>query len=118
MGAYELLFPEVEMKRTLACAILLASASAMAGAADSAAHTGWISDSMCGAKHAGSGVACVKQCIKGGLKPVFVDEDKKQVWTIENPDAVKDFYGDHVVIKATADDSKKEMKIESIAVKQ
>ena len=44
---------------------------------------------MCGAKHAGSGAACVKKCIEGGMAPVFVDEDKKAVWTIDNPDAVK-----------------------------
>ena len=30
------------------------------------------------------------------MTPVFVDEAKKQVWTIDNPDAVKSFYGDHV----------------------
>ena len=49
---------------------------------------------MCGAKHAGSGAACVKKCIDGGMTPVFVDEAKKSVWTIDNPDAVKSFYGD------------------------
>ena len=45
---------------------------------------------MCGAKHIGSGAACVKKCIEGGMKPVFVDAEK-QVWAIDNPDAVKDF---------------------------
>ena len=43
---------------------------------------------MCGAKHAGTGADCVKKCIEGGMTPVFVDEGK-QVWTIDNPDAVK-----------------------------
>ena len=41
------------------------------------------------------------------MTPVFVDEAKKQVWTIDNPDAVKSFYGDHVTVKATADADKK-----------
>ena len=45
---------------------------------------------------------------RDGLKPVFVDEAKKAVWTIDNPDAVKDFYGDHVTVKATADADKQE----------
>ena len=40
----------------------------------------------------------MKKCIKGGDGPVFVDEAKKAVWTIDNPDAVKDFYGDHVSV--------------------
>ena len=40
---------------------------------------------------------------------------KKAVWTIDNPDAVKDFYGDHVTVKATADAAKKSVHIDSIA---
>ena len=36
-----------------------------------------------------AGAACVKKCIEGGMQPVFVDESKKQVWKIDNPDAVK-----------------------------
>jgi len=94
-------------------AVLTFSAVA-ASAADSKAMNGWISDSMCGAKHAGSGSECVKKCIQGGMTPVFVDEGKKQVWTIDNPDAVKKYYGDHVSVKATADASKKSVHIDSI----
>jgi hypothetical protein len=107
------------MKRSVAVlGLLLSSAAMVASAADSTKINGWISDSMCGAKHAGSGAACVKKCIEGGMAPVFVDEDKKAVWTIENPDAVKNFYGDHVAVKATADAEKHVMKIEAIAIKQ
>jgi len=85
------------------------------GAADSAKITGWISDSTCGAKHAGSGKACVEGCIKGGMKPVFVDETKKQVWSIDNPDSVKGFYGDHVAVTATSDATNKSVHIDAIA---
>lgn len=107
------------MKRfVVVLGLLLSSAAMLASAADSTKINGWISDSMCGAKHAGSGTACVKKCIEGGMAPVFVDEDKKAVWTIENPDAVKNFYGDHVVIKATADAEKHVMKVEAISIKQ
>jgi hypothetical protein len=106
------------MKRTLALLIAVASfASVAAHAADAAKINGWISDSMCGAKHAGSGKACVKKCLDGGMgmAPVFVDEEKKAVWAIDNPDAVKDFYGDHVIITATADTDKKSVHIDAIA---
>jgi hypothetical protein len=57
----------------------------------------------------------VKRCIKGGSAAVFVDEDKKAVWSIDNPDAVTNFYGDHVTITATADVSKKSVHIDAIA---
>jgi hypothetical protein len=104
------------MKRVLALLIAgFALTVISARAADSAKLNGWISDSMCGAKHAGTGSACVKKCIQGGETPVFVDEAKKAVWTIDNPDAVKSFYGDHVTVTATADDAKKSVHIDSIA---
>jgi hypothetical protein len=90
-------------------------AATAANAADASKIDGWISDSMCGAKHAGSGAACVKKCIDGGMAPVFVDEAKKAVWTIDNPDAVKGFYGDHVTVTATADSARKSVHIDSIA---
>ncbi len=104
------------MKRVLS--LLLAGfflSAVAANAADSTTINGWISDAMCGAKHAGSGAACVKKCIKMGAAPVFVDEAKKEVWAIDNPDAVKAFYGDHVTVTATADEAKKSVHIDSIA---
>lgn len=103
------------MKRVLTLitvALTMAPLSAMA--ADSTIN-GYISDAMCGAKHAGTGAACAKKCIAGGEAPVFVDEAKKEVWTIDNPDAVKNFSGDHVTVTATADAAKKSVHITSIA---
>jgi hypothetical protein len=104
------------MKRVVALLVALFALTAIAArAADSSTINGWISDSMCGAKHAGTGAACVKKCIEGGMAPVFVDEAKKAVWTIDNPDAVKGFYGDHVTVTATANADKKSVHIDSIA---
>lgn len=102
------------MKRvSVVLAALFALTVFVAQAADSS-HTGWISDSMCGAKHTGSGSACVKKCIEGGMKPVFVDSNK-QVWSIDNPNAVKkDFYGARVTVKASEDAGSKTMHIESM----
>jgi len=104
------------MKRVLSLLVAAFCLTAIAASAtESTKINGWISDSMCGAKHAGSGAACVKKCIKGGMTPVFVDEAKKEVWTIDNPDAVKNFYGDHVTVTATADADKKSVHIDTIA---
>ncbi len=104
------------MKRVMVLlAVVFALTTIVAISADSTHLKGWISDSMCGAKHAGTGADCVKKCIEGGEKPVFVDEANKQVWTIDNPGAVKDFYGDHVKVSAKADSAKKSMHIDSIA---
>ncbi|MGA3045665.1 MAG: hypothetical protein ABSD67_03535 [Terracidiphilus sp.] len=104
------------MKRTLALLMAVFALTAVsASAADSSKLNGWISDSMCAAKHAGTGAACAKKCIEGGSAPVFVDEANKAVWTIDNPDAVKGFYGDHVKVSAQADAGKKSVHIVSIA---
>ncbi|HMD77525.1 MAG TPA: hypothetical protein VKG86_09135 [Terracidiphilus sp.] len=104
------------MKSVLTLLLAVFALTAIAArAADATKLNGWISDSMCGAKHLGDNPACVKKCIEGGMAPVFVDEAQKAVWTIDNPDAVKAFYGDHVTITATADAAKKSVHIESIA---
>jgi hypothetical protein len=103
------------MKRITLLAAFLAMAVMTAMAADSTTITGWISDSMCGAKHMGTGADCVKKCIESGLKPVFVDPSK-QVWSIDNPDAVTpSFYGAHVTVTATEDAANKSMHIDTIA---
>jgi hypothetical protein len=103
------------MKRSIFLLVALCAMGVVAAqAAGSTTSTGWISDSMCGAKHTTTGAACVKKCIEGGLKPVFVDPDKN-VWAIDNPDAVKpDFYGAHVTVTATEDPAHKSMHIDSI----
>jgi hypothetical protein len=103
------------MKRV--CTVLAAvfALSVLVAQAADSTSTGWISDSMCGAKHTTTGAACVKKCIEGGMKPVFVDS-KKQVWSIDNPDAVKsDLYGAKVKVTASEDASAKSIHIESIA---
>jgi hypothetical protein len=103
------------VKRIVFSFLLVVSFAAIAArAADSTQVNGWISDSMCGAKHAGTGSACVKKCIEGGMTPVFVDEGKKAVWSIDNPDAVKGFYGEHVTIHGTTDADKKSVHVDSV----
>ena len=104
------------MKRALlVVAVVAAFGFSVAQATDSTQITGYISDSSCGAKHLGDNVACVKGCISHGEKPVFVDAAKKQVWKIDNPDSVKDFYGAKVVVKATADEANMSVHIDSVS---
>lgn len=80
--------------------------------------TGYISESKCGAKHvdgSAKSVGCVKGCIKGGAKPVFVSDGK--VIQIANPDKVtEDLYGKKVSVKG--DLSGEELTVASIAAAQ
>jgi hypothetical protein len=79
---------------------------------------GYISDSMCGAKHNGSApdAACVKKCIGNGGKPVFVDDVSKTVYTIDDPDAVKGHEGHHVAVVAKVDDGAKTIHISKLSM--
>jgi hypothetical protein len=68
--------------------------------------TGYISDSKCGAGHSDGSeksVACVKGCVKGGLKPVLVADDK--VVPITNTDKVPaDLLGHKVTVTGDVKD--------------
>ncbi len=98
---------------------LMACSSLTALAADMASKPmklmGYISDSKCAAMHntTAPDAACVKKCIAGGEKPVFVDA-KKEVWSIDNPDSITDDYGKAVTVMATADASAKSIHIDKV----
>jgi hypothetical protein len=105
---------EMIMKR-LAYILILGSITSFGAAQTTKPQTltGYISDSKCGAMHMDNGLACVKKCLEDGYLPVFVDTQKK-VWAIENPYAVKDYYGDNVKVVATVNASAKSIHVEKI----
>ena len=72
--------------------------------------TGYISDSKCGAMHMDNGVGCVRKCIENGNHPVLVDAHKR-IWSIENPDSIKDDYGYNVKLDVTVNAKRKSIYI-------
>ena len=58
----------------------------------------------------------MKKCIDGGAKPVFVDDAKKEVYTIDDPDSVKDHYGHHVTVVGKVNESDKTIHISNVAM--
>lgn len=101
---------------------LLMLCSILAFAIDEVNLTGWVSDSGCGAEHMKpGGKDCVEKCIKGGAdighpewKPqarVFVDESNKKVWTLINPDSLKGYEGDHVIVSAKIQSNDKSLEV-------
>jgi hypothetical protein len=112
-------FDRIGANMKLFLAVLaLATLPAMAADMSAAKVSGYISDSMCGAKHNGSApdAACVKKCIGGGGKPVFVDDANKSVYTIDDPDSVKGHEGHHVSVVAKMDDSAKTIHITKLSM--
>jgi hypothetical protein len=98
--------------------LALSSMPVMAADMSAAGVSGYISDSGCGAKHNASApdTACVKKCIGGGAKPVFVDDAKKSVYTIDDPDAIKGHEGHHVSVVAKVNDADKTIHISKVTM--
>jgi len=99
------------MKKVCGMLLLVFALSAMALYAGE--WTGYISDSQCAAKgekaeHAG----CAKSCIGRGASAVLVSEGK--VYELDKQDDAKKLAGDKVVIKGTASEDGKSIKVESI----
>src|ERR1700746_1529917 len=93
--------------KALLVVLALSTVPAMAADMSATKVSGYISDSMCGAKHNGSApdAACVKKCIGGGAKPVFVDDANKTVYTTDDPDSVKGHEGHPVSVVGRRDDA-------------
>jgi hypothetical protein len=85
----------MKMKNILAVSALLALLAAGALAKDQR-WTGFVSDAKCGAK---VDAACAKKCIEAGEKIVFVNDGDKAVVPVANPDALRPYAGQHVVVE-------------------
>ena len=98
--------------------LALSTVPALAADMNATKVSGYIGDSMCGAKHNASApnAACVNKCIGGGAKPVFVDDAKKEVYTIDDPDAVKGHEGHHVSVVAKVNDTAKTIHISKVSM--
>jgi hypothetical protein len=98
--------------------LALSTVPAMAADMSAAKIPGYIADSKCGATHNSSSpnASCVKKCIDGGAKPVFVDDAKKEVYTIDDPDVVKDHYGHHVAVIGKVDEDGKTIHIATVSM--
>src|SRR6266849_3420654 len=79
--------------------------------AKTSAVSGWVSDESCGPVHIKPGKeACVAKCLRGGAsvghpewlpqRLVLVSDDGKTTWIVENPDALINQAGQHVLVDA------------------
>ncbi len=108
------------MKKVFAALLVMSFAMFVvaAGASDKTTNiNGWVSETMCGAKHAApGGEDCVKKCIANGSKMAFVFDSDKSVWGVDNPDKLAGHEGHHVTIAAHVDKEKKSVHVESVTM--
>lgn len=104
--------------KLLALVLAVSSVPALAADMSAAKVSGYIGDSKCGAAHNASAPnpSCVSKCISGGAKPVFVDDTKKEVYTIDDPDTVKDHYGHHVSVIGKVNEDDKTIHIAKVTM--
>jgi hypothetical protein len=94
----------MKVRFVAAVAMVLFAAGAVLAADGS--WTGYISDDHCGAKGAKEGHAeCAAKCVKEGGKYVFVSDEDKKVYALNEQDKVAPHAGHHVTIKGSAEGS-------------
>jgi hypothetical protein len=93
------------MRTKFLAGLVLALCAAVLTFAADGSWTGYISDSMCGAKGANEKHAdCAAKCVKEhGAKYVFVNDADKKVFAIDAQDKVAAHAGHHVTVKGSVD---------------
>jgi len=93
------------MRTKFLAALALTLCAAVLTLAADGSWTGYISDSVCGAKGANEKHAdCAAKCVKEhGAKYVFVDDADKKVYVVDAQDKVAAHAGHHVTVKGTVD---------------
>jgi len=92
------------MKKLVLASILAASCCSFMALADDL--SGFVSESMCGAKHSSPSAAaskCIDKCLKGGSDPVLVKDGKVYTFDADSKDKAKGFAGDNVTIDGSMD---------------
>jgi hypothetical protein len=71
-------------------------------------YVGWVSDSGCALARASAGKytatdpECARRCVKEGKRVVLISQEKKSVFTIDNPEALKLQVGNKVRVTASS----------------
>jgi len=105
--------------------LLLVAGSLLGASGGQAVHaTGWFGDEQCAGERLKSGQVgpsgreCARECIRRGVKVVFLDEGCKSLYRVENPEVTRGIECDSVEIRGTVDPSRRSVRVEHIRVRQ
>jgi hypothetical protein len=108
------------MKKALLIALalsLVVFTVAGAGATSSVKVSGYISDSVCGARGANIGYAdCSTKCLTKGAQLVIVVDGTQQLLAIENPEVVKGHECNHVLVTGDVNTQASSIRIYSLRI--
>jgi len=97
-------------------AVLFVAVASFVFAAEMGSWTGWVTDTLCGAKGASaSHAACAEKCVKEkGAKYALYNEADKSVWVLSDQEGAAKMAGKMVTVKGTADKEKKTITVSSM----
>jgi hypothetical protein len=79
---------------------------------------GYVTDDMCGNEHMMEGMSdkeCADECVKmGAAYALFVPADEK-MYRVDDPEKLKPFAGDNVVVSGTLDEKGETLRVASVA---
>ena len=79
---------------------------------------GYVTDDMCGAEHMMEGMSdkrCADECIGMGAAYALYVPDDEMLYAVDDPEKIKPFAGEDVVIKGTLDEDGETIHVQSVA---
>lgn len=110
-------------RASLALLAFLASSSVRAQSpAEPVSRKGWFADENCSTQRVKNGrtgppgQACTQECIRKGVKVVFIDEQTGKLYRVANPKPTRGLECDYVEMSGTLDAGAKTVHVDSIRV--
>ena len=108
---------------SLAAPILLGSRATRAQSApEPPSRKGWFADEKCATQRVQNGrtgppgQACTQECIRKGVKVVFIDEATGKLYRVDNPKPTRGLESDYVEMTGALNASAKAVHVDSIRV--
>ncbi|HXV65472.1 MAG TPA: hypothetical protein VEK15_32550 [Vicinamibacteria bacterium] len=79
---------------------------------------GYVTDDMCGAEHMMEGMSdkqCADECVGMGAAYALYVPDDEMLYAVDDPEKIKPFAGEDVVVSGTLDEDGETIRIESVA---
>jgi hypothetical protein len=102
--------------------LLLSHAVAGGPPSDSVSRKGWFADEKCSTQRVQNGrtgppgQACTQECIRKGVKVVFIDEQTGKLYRVDNPKPTRGLESDYVEMSGMMNAETKTVHVDSIRV--
>lgn len=106
----------------LAVLVLLGPRVVPAQSTESVSRKGWFADEKCSTQRIQNGrtgppsQACTQECIRKGVKVVFIDEQTGKLYRVDNPKPTRGLESDYVEMSGTLNAGTKTAHVDSVRV--